>query len=147
MASVSIYKVRSAQDFQFLISSALRTFVHLFSAFSTTLATISWTWSLLRTDLPPKFIIFPLYDHYLPILPFLSSYFHYLLFYCPFCSILNLHFLLLNIPIRTDLAQVISLFPYGQLLESSSWFLAALQNSSLQIPSFKLTMAVLNFEV
>ena len=58
---------------------------------------------------------------------------------------LNLHFLLLNIPIRTDLAQVISLFRYGQLLESSSWFLGCPSEFLSSNP--KLTMAVLNFEV
>ena len=58
---------------------------------------------------------------------------------------LNLHFLLLNIPIRTDLAQVISLFCYGQLLESSSWFLGCPSEFLSSNP--KLTMAVLNFEV
>ena len=50
-----------------------------------------------------------------------------------------------NIPIRTDLAQVISLFCYGQLLESSSWFLGCPSEFLSSNP--KLTMAVLNFEV
>ena len=102
-------------------------------------ATISWTWSLLRTDLPPKFII-SLYDHYPSYSAIsLSSYFHCLLLFFFFLFgfyFLNLHFLLLNIPIKTDLAQVISLFLYGQLFESSSGFLGIWREE------FSLTMAV-----
>lgn len=84
-------------------------------------------------------------------LPFLFCHFSHLTFTVIFffflfnSYFLNLHFLLLNIPIRTDLAQVISLFCYGQLLESSSWFLGCPSEFLSSNP--KLTMAVLNFEV
>lgn len=74
-----------------------------------------------------------LFCHFSLVLLSLSVTFFFFLFGFYF---LNLHFLLLNIPIKTDLAQVISLFLYGQLFESSSGF------PGIWREEFSLTMAV-----